>query len=219
MKGYIYKIINPSGKIYIGQTTDLKRRHKEYERLYINKSQSKIYNSIKKYGWDKHILEVLEECLLENINLREEYYINLYNSVDEGLNICHSGQAIARGRVKDTEWRKKIGESHKGLKHSDETKKLMSISNTGKNKGRKITWENKISKSKKGKPQSESHKNNRANSKKRSVLRTNITNKEIIKFDSVIEAANSIGLKRGTIVSECCKSKRQNYKNYEFTYA
>jgi hypothetical protein len=42
---------------------------------------------------------------------------------------------------------------------------------------------------------------------------------EIIKFNSVIEAANSLGLKRGTIISECCKNKRLNYKNYEFKYA
>ena len=60
MKGYIYKITSPSGKIYIGQTNDIEKRKINYEKL-LCKAQRLLYSSIKKYGWDNHKLEVLLE--------------------------------------------------------------------------------------------------------------------------------------------------------------
>jgi group I intron endonuclease len=50
----IYKITNPKGKVYIGQSTNIEERMKHY----INKNgkrQPKIFYSIKKYGWENHI--------------------------------------------------------------------------------------------------------------------------------------------------------------------
>ena len=46
----IYKIINPKGKIYIGQSIDIDRRFNEYKKLQCNQSK-KIYYSLKKYGF------------------------------------------------------------------------------------------------------------------------------------------------------------------------
>jgi group I intron endonuclease len=70
----IYKIISPSNRIYIGQSINIDER----KRAYINSSRAslgpKIYNSIKKYGWDKHQHEVIEECSLEQLNERETYW-------------------------------------------------------------------------------------------------------------------------------------------------
>jgi group I intron endonuclease len=53
MAAGIYKIVSPSGKIYIGQSMDLGRRENEYGRLQCE-GQPKIYYSINKHGWDKH---------------------------------------------------------------------------------------------------------------------------------------------------------------------
>ena len=77
MKGYIYKITNPSGKVYIGQTVDLKVRKNKYK--YINcKNQTRLYRSLLKYGWENHIFEVLETIDIvnnEDLNILEIKYI------------------------------------------------------------------------------------------------------------------------------------------------
>jgi len=82
----IYKITNPKNKVYIGQSIDIDRRWNEYKKLQCSQSK-KIFNSLKKYGWENHIFEILEECSIEIINDKEEYYILLYNSHINGLNI------------------------------------------------------------------------------------------------------------------------------------
>jgi group I intron endonuclease len=82
----IYKITNPKNKVYIGQSINIDRRWNEYQKLQCSQSK-KIYNSLKKYGFENHIFEILEECNINNINDREEYYILLYNSHIDGLNI------------------------------------------------------------------------------------------------------------------------------------
>ena len=129
-KGYIYKITSPSGKIYIGQTIDLVRRKSKYKRLCC-KQQPKIYNSIIKYGWEKHIFEVIESIDYDKflLNEREIFWINEYNSFNDGLNLTAGGDS------------KEV---------SNETKEKIRLSKLGKpspNKGKKMTDEqkNKIS--------------------------------------------------------------------------
>ena len=48
---FIYLITNPVGKFYVGSTVNLKDRVYRYKTLRV-KSQVKIFNSLKKYGWD-----------------------------------------------------------------------------------------------------------------------------------------------------------------------
>ena len=55
----IYKITSPSNRIYIGQTVDFIKRKSHYRNLKRN-HQIRLFNSIKKYGWDKHKLELIE---------------------------------------------------------------------------------------------------------------------------------------------------------------
>jgi hypothetical protein len=58
----IYKITSPSGKIYIGQSVEIKRRFNSYKRMYVkNKGVVKLYRSFLKYGADNHIFEVVCE--------------------------------------------------------------------------------------------------------------------------------------------------------------
>ena len=82
----IYKITNPKGKIYIGQSINIKRRFKDYKNS-LKKSQHKIYNSFKKFGYDNHTFEIIEKCLESELNDRERYYQDLYSSIgNKGLN-------------------------------------------------------------------------------------------------------------------------------------
>lgn len=66
----IYKITSPSGKIYIGSTWDLKDRIYRYKTNRV-KDQIKIFNSIKKHGWENHVFEVIFECDREDRNFQK----------------------------------------------------------------------------------------------------------------------------------------------------
>lgn len=84
----IYKITNPQGKIYIGQSVDIERRIRSYKygRCY---AQPKLYESIDNFGFENHKIEVIEECKIENTNYlleKEAYWIDFYDSVKTGLN-------------------------------------------------------------------------------------------------------------------------------------
>ena len=57
----IYKIISPTGKIYIGQSIDLLKRKNDYIKLRC-KDQIRLFNSINKHGWDNHVFEIIEQC-------------------------------------------------------------------------------------------------------------------------------------------------------------
>lgn len=139
-KGIIYKITNPNNKIYIGQTINFKKRMSRYK-FYDCKGQKKLYNSLNKYGWENHTVEIIDEVWQgynnEILNIRERYWINEFNSYFEGLNSTTGG---------DTKFNQT---SHnKGKTFSDQTKKKMSESMKGNkngkaNKGRVITDEQK----------------------------------------------------------------------------
>lgn len=82
----IYKIINPKGNIYIGQSRNIKKRFSTYKKINC-KSQTKLYRSFIKYGIEKHIFNILEECSINELNIKERYYQMLYNSTNRnGLN-------------------------------------------------------------------------------------------------------------------------------------
>lgn len=80
-----------NNKVYIGQTNKAKASY----RWGINgsgyKTQPKFYRAIKKYGWNNFEHIILEENIfLNNIDLKEQYYINKYNSIKNGYN-CQKG--------------------------------------------------------------------------------------------------------------------------------
>lgn len=82
----IYKITSPTGRVYIGQSIDLEARQKIYARRGC-KNQVRLYASLLKYGFSKHIFEVVEECKVEELNVRERYWQDLYDVLSEnGLN-------------------------------------------------------------------------------------------------------------------------------------
>lgn len=83
----IYKITNPKERIYVGQSVDVQQRLKNYKYLTNCKNQIQLYNSIKKYGWNQHKVEILEECSSEELNERERYWQDFYNVITKsGMN-------------------------------------------------------------------------------------------------------------------------------------
>lgn len=117
----IYKIISPSNRIYIGQTVNFKIRYKKYKNLNC-KRQIRLYNSFLKYGVENHIFEIVEECLIENLNNRERYYQDLYNVLnDKGLNCKLTTTNDKSGKMLDSS-RLKMSNSAKGKIYSEERK-------------------------------------------------------------------------------------------------
>jgi group I intron endonuclease len=87
----IYKITNPKGKIYIGQSTDIEYRFYGYKKIIRCKSQKKLYNSLIKYGVENHIFSIIEECEVEVMNERERYWQDYFNVIKKGLNLKLTG--------------------------------------------------------------------------------------------------------------------------------
>ena len=91
----IYKITNPSGKIYIGQTVNIEKRFKEYKNIHVTiRQQIKIYNSLKKYGSENHIFEIIEECLLEQLDEREIYRGVYYKKLESEQTILEENTEL-----------------------------------------------------------------------------------------------------------------------------
>lgn len=92
----IYKLTSPSGKIYIGQTKDFKKRMSQY-RQGAAKGQRYLRAAIKKYTWDNFSYEILKELRThssEKLDKWEIYYIQKYKSTDPeiGYNISTGGE-------------------------------------------------------------------------------------------------------------------------------
>lgn len=82
----IYKITSPTGRVYIGQSISINKRILFYKRIDC-KRQPRLLRSIKKHGWGNHEFEVLEQCLVDNLNERERHWQDYYNVLGKmGLN-------------------------------------------------------------------------------------------------------------------------------------
>lgn len=95
--GTIYKITNlVNNKVYIGQTRqNYEQRfiqHKSHART--GQSQHKLARALRKYGEDNFIIERIESCLIEQLNERERYWIQHYQSTCDsfGYNTLIGGQ-------------------------------------------------------------------------------------------------------------------------------
>lgn len=161
--GIIYKIENlVNGKIYIGQTTSKDGFKGRYRNSHINNiekvyytylpktkhEKKSIYNrhllyAIEKYGFSSFkVTEVLDIAFSkEELDIKEECWINIYDCINNGYNNAHGG---SNGKLSE-ETKKKMKESWKekikngyvapalGTKHTDEWKREMSIKHSGKN--------------------------------------------------------------------------------------
>lgn len=147
----VYKITSPTNRVYIGQSVDILHRFKTYKRMYSkNQHQTKLHRSFLKYGVINHSFEILEICQLDELNIKERYYQDLYNVLNGGLNCNLTKTHDKSGKVSE-ETRAKMsiaskGNQHwKGKTHTEETKEKIRLSKIGlkfsdevnKKKGRK----------------------------------------------------------------------------------
>lgn len=93
----IYKITNPKGKVYIGQTWNFEKRIQQYKWINQIKKQTYISRSLVKYGFEKHKIEIIKyfddkinQDLLDNA---ERFYIFMYKSIgSKMMNLTNGGK-------------------------------------------------------------------------------------------------------------------------------
>ena len=141
----VYKITSPNNRVYIGQSINIRKRFSDYKCIKC-KDQSRLYNSLRKYGVDKHKFEILHQCEPEKLNELEVYYIELFQCFNNeyGLNLKSGGDS--QYNISD-ETRLKMSLANIGKKHSEESKRKMSESKKGipaHNKGVSMTDEQKV---------------------------------------------------------------------------
>ena len=86
----IYKITHTeSGISYIGQARDIKARWSDHIKHSLGIDTpvtSQLYAFTREKGIDNFTFEVLEKCSAEELNEKEKFYIDLYQTYDFGLN-------------------------------------------------------------------------------------------------------------------------------------
>jgi group I intron endonuclease len=118
--GFIYKITNiVNNKVYIGKSTyknidEVKKRYKKEVLYGVNRY---IIKAIKKYGIDFFVFKIVENNIKSTeLNNKEIFYINYFNSYNKGYNLTIGG------------------EGNKGYKWSIESKNKLSEKFIGKRK-------------------------------------------------------------------------------------
>ena len=210
----IYKITNPKGQIYIGQSINIDRRWKEYKRLQNRSAGRKLLNSLKGYGVDEHSWEIIEECEMEQLHERELYWKQFYKSVEYGLN-CDYFDNSGGPRSEETKqkMRKPKTTSVKGEKHGlyGKEKSQQHIENIKKSK-ENISEEtkNKISKGKKGKTPNRDYKE-WAKTRTQHILQYDLEGNFIKEWGGTKEAALYLGCDPTTITANLRGITKKGY--------
>lgn len=130
----IYRFVNTiNGKSYVGRSVNLRHRYIEHIGLLKKGIEpcTALNNAWKKYGQDAFIYEVVCLCEPNELNQKEEEYIELYDSFNNGYN-CTKGGSGMLGYHHTDEAKEKIGVAFRGKKLSEEHKKKMSEVQKGK---------------------------------------------------------------------------------------
>jgi len=123
----IYRIISPSGSIYIGQTRDHITRFRNYKYVRCF-NQRRIYNSLLKYGFSAHIIKIIHELpndvSQEVLNNYETFYWEQYK--DCNFDMMNIKQPGSNGHHSE-ETKKKISLKNKGYKFTEQQSKNLSM--------------------------------------------------------------------------------------------
>jgi group I intron endonuclease len=200
---------NKSGKIYIGQTVDYKKRIRDHKFNYHKEiKNTPFYNALRKYGWENFSITIIEECSEELLNEKEIYWIEEKKSLfPNGYNLLEGGN---QAKHSDTT-KQKISEARKGMKFSESHIENLRKSHLGYVMPEE--QKRKISESNKGKIFSENTKNKLKFSQphRREVGRFDPQGNLISKYESVKDAALYLNCHPGHI-SGCCNGKRKMNK-------
>lgn len=211
----IYKITNPRGQVYVGQSINIERRFKEYKRLAKRSAGRKLLNSLKGFGVENHTFEIIEECTNELLHSREHYWKVFFDTVEKGLNCDYFDQGGGprcqeiRDRISKSNLGKPKSEVHKANMRkpkSEEHKKNISIAK------QQITEETKkkISEAKKGKTPNRDYKE-WAKTRTQPILQYDLEGNFIKEWGGTKEAALYLGCDPTTITANLRGITKKGY--------
>ncbi len=147
MDSGIYSITSPSGKRYIGSSSDIPRRWRTHRRELRDGAHhcEALQRAFNKYGASGLIFAVLEFCDPASLFVREQAYVDavaraqLYNAAPIAgsvLGIKRSAETRAKmsaaARNRSAETRTKLADAIRGRKHSVEARMRMSVAVLGR---------------------------------------------------------------------------------------
>jgi group I intron endonuclease len=232
--GKIYKISNNfDEQLYIGQTwRDLEKRWKRH--CMPGSGCLKLRNSIQAHGKENFKIEVIWEggCTQEELDKKEVEFISLFKTLSPfGYNLQEGG----RGGSHSGETREKMSEARKGekhpmfgKKHTEESIQKMRESKKGQKPcigekhhmfGKNHTEETrqKLSEALKGRKQSEETIAKQNEAKSKSVRQISLDGVLISVFDSMKQAAETLGIHK-TAISACCRGKQKTTGGFKWEY-
>jgi len=220
----VYKITNLiNGKIYIGSSFDMgKRWNRHLNELKSNKHHSqKLQRAFNKYGVNNFIFEELELCGKENLNEVEQFWLDKFDSYNQGYNCSPNVKKPMLGKNHSNETKKIMSSKRLGKILSEETREKLSLSNKGK-KYDIYTEErnNKISESLKGRQSPILGKKRSQQFKEKHYKKIKQFTKDgvyIKTWDSISECANHLSMDSSSI-TKVCRGKLKSSNNFKFSY-
>lgn len=198
MIGYIYCFRNiKNNKVYIGQTVDIVNRIASHK-YKAETVKTKFYNAVRKYGWNNFEFSIIakfessKDTVNEKLNQMEIYYVNLFDSYNNGYNSTLGGKAQrgytfseefkekCRNRVYSEETKAKMSKAASNRKISEETRAKHRENALKRDfaKYRELTTEKRVAALRKA--------------KNKKVLQLDLDYNIVQEFDSVKEAVNYI---------------------------
>lgn len=199
--GLVYKATSrTSGKCYVGQTINFPVRQGKHKYNSEIGKDTYFYRAIRKYGWDDFEWEILDDFIpVDHLDAYEDFYIHYHKA-----HISEGGYNL--------EW----GPSEKGVtrfyKHTEDTRRKMSMLQKGKPKlkQRSIEHRRNLSKVTTG---IKNHSYGKPANNRQKVLC--ITTNQI--YDSIELAAKDLNLNRQCI-GQVCLGHRKSTGGYKFEY-
>jgi len=211
----VYILTFPNGKKYIGQSVDVYRRFK------INDgSNPHLTNALKKYSWNNVKISVFEREIKELDELEDDLIYIL--KTDDRLFGYNKKEGGSDGRIKSPETLKKLSESHKLYKITDEHRKNLSIACIGDKNGffgRHHTKEDKIKMSllKKGKKLSSEHCKKLSEIRRKNCYVVTSPSGEVFETYSLKEFGKRYNID-GSGLYKVVKNKRLSIKGWTVKY-
>lgn len=111
----IYKLVNQqTGKCYIGYTQDILRRMDDHKTSSVKK-RNKLYNAVRKYGWDSFVCELLYQSLDGNhcLNVMEPHFIREFDTFNNGYNSTLGGEGSTGPKKQSSKRKMSVARKHR----------------------------------------------------------------------------------------------------------